>query len=146
MAASKLTVTIACPVEDVFAALTDVEKTHLWSAPAVEEHWTTPPPHGIGSRRHAVTQMLGRRTENDAEVTEYEPNRHWAMTSVSGPPFTVSADFSPVAGGTRVDWTWSFDFTGPMRLASGPAAWMFGRLFAKDLARLKRLMESGALG
>jgi uncharacterized protein YndB with AHSA1/START domain len=142
----QVSVTIARPLEDVFAVLTDVEKTHLWAAPSVEEHWTTPPPYGIGSRRHAVTQMLGRRMENDAEVTEFEPNRHWTMKSVSGPPFAASADFARVAGGTRVDWTWSFDFTGPMRLAGRPVAWMVGRLFAKDLARLKRLMESGDLG
>src|SRR5207302_10747089 len=48
-------------------------------APTVEEHWTTPGPVGVGSRRHAVTSYLGRRTENDAEVSEFEPNRKWTM-------------------------------------------------------------------
>jgi uncharacterized protein YndB with AHSA1/START domain len=145
MATAQLSVTIARPLEEVFAVLTDVEKTHIWSAPAVEEHWTTPPPYGIGSRRHAIAQMMGRRTENDAEVTAYELNRRWEMKSVSGPGFVVSAEFSPVTGGTRVDWTWILDFHGPMRLVERPATWVFGRLFAKDLVRLKKLMEAGSL-
>jgi uncharacterized protein YndB with AHSA1/START domain len=145
MADARLTITIGRPLEEVFALLTDVEKTSTWSAPAVEEHWTTPPPHAIGSRRHAVTSMMGMRSQNDAEVTGYDPNRSWTMKSVSGPPFVVSAIFQPVDGGTQVDWTWSFNFRGPLRLFEPMVTTMFGRQFAKDLARLKKLMESGAL-
>ena len=86
MAKAEVSVTIDRPLEDVFAVLTDVEKSATWSAPTVEEHWTTPGPVGVGSRRHAVTRYLGRRAENDAEVSEFEPNRKWTMCSLSGPP------------------------------------------------------------
>ena len=88
---------------------------------------------------------MGRTSENDAQLTAIEPNRAWAMKSVSGPSFAVSTAFEPVEGGTRVDWTWSFNFRGPLKLFESFAASMFGRQFAKDLARLKELMESGAL-
>ncbi len=117
MADARLTITIRRPLEDVFAVLTDVEKTSTWSAPAVEEHWTTPPPHGIGSRRHAVTSMMRMRSQNDAEVTGYDPNRSWTMKSISG----------------------------LLRLFEPMVTSLFGRQFAKDLAHLKELMESGAL-
>ena len=50
MAKAEVSVTIDRPLEDVFAVLTDVEKTATWSAPTVEEHWTTPGPVGVGSR------------------------------------------------------------------------------------------------
>jgi len=66
-------ITIGRPIEDVFAILTDVEKTGLWYPVDVEEHWTSPPPLGVGSTRHAVVRMGGRRSENDAVVTEYDP-------------------------------------------------------------------------
>ena len=145
MAETQLSVMIARPLEEVFAVLTDPNKTPRWSAPAVEEQWITPGPAGIGSRRRAVTQLMGRRSENVAEVTAYEPNRMWEMTSVAGPPFVVRARFAPVDSGTRVDWTWSFDFRGPLRLFGPLVAGIFGRQFAKDLARLKRMMESGEL-
>jgi Polyketide cyclase / dehydrase and lipid transport len=145
MADARISITIRRPLEDVFAVLTDVEKTSTWSAPAVGEHWTTPPPHGIGARRHAVTSMMGIRSQNDAEVTGYDLNHSWTMKSVSGPPFVVSATFQPVEGGTRVDWTWSFTFRGPLKLFDPMVTSLFARQFAKDLTRLKKLMESGAL-
>jgi uncharacterized protein YndB with AHSA1/START domain len=145
MADARFSFTIARPLEEVFAVLTDPEKTPKWSAPAVEEHWITPGPPTIGSRRLAVTRLMGRRSQNVAEVTAYEPNRMWEMKSVSGPPFVVRATFAPVEGGTRVDWTWSFDLQGPMRPFRPLVARLFGRLFANDLVRLKRMMETGEL-
>ena len=60
MADARFTFTISRPLEEVFAVLTDPEKTPKWSAPAVEEHWITPGPPTIGSRRLAVTQLMGR--------------------------------------------------------------------------------------
>ena len=145
MADARLRVIISRPLEEVFAVLTDPEKTPKWSAPAVEEHWITPGPPTIGSRRLAVTQLMGRRSQNIAEVTAYEANRMWEMKSVSGPPFVVRAIFAPVEGGTQVDWTWSFLLRGPLRPYGPIVAWLFGRLFAKDLVRLKRMMETGEL-
>ena len=145
MADARLSVTIFRPLEEVFAVLTDPENTPKWSAPAVEERWITPGPPTIGSRRLAVTQMMGMRSKNNAEVTALEPNRLWEMRSVSGPSFVVRAAFEPVEGGTRVDWTWSFHLQGPMRPFGPLVAWLFGRVFAKDLVRLKRMMETGEL-
>ena len=145
MAVARLSVTIARPLEEVFAVLTDPEKTPKWSAPAVEEHWITPGPPAIGSRRIAVTQLLGRRSQNIAEVTAYEPNRMWEMKSVSGPRFLARAEFAPIDGGTRVDWTWSFDLQGPMRVFAPLVMSIVGRQFTKDFARLKRIMETGEL-
>ena len=56
------------PIEDVFAVLTNVEFTGRWYPAKVEEWWTSPPPHGIGSTRRARTWVLGRPMENDAIV------------------------------------------------------------------------------
>lgn len=144
-AEASTTIVIERPLEDVWAILTDPEKSAIWSTPTVEEHWLTPPPVGVGSRRRAVNRAFGRQTQNDAEVTEYEPNRLWTMATISGPRFTARATFEAVAEGTRVDWTWS------MRLGRGlgllepsVARWFVGR-FAKDLERLKVLMETGQL-
>lgn len=145
MAEAQLSVTISRPLEEVFAVLTDPEKTPKWSSPAVEEHWITPGPPAIGSRRVAVTRLLGRRSQNIAEVTAYEANRMWEMKSVSGPPFVVRAIFAPVEGATRVDWTWTLLQRGPIRPFGPIVARLFGLLFARDLVRLKRMMDTGEL-
>jgi len=145
MADARFSFTIARPLEEVFAVLTDPEKTPKWSAPAVEEHWTTPGPPTIGSRRLAVTQLMGRRSQNIAEVTAYEPNRMWEMKSVSGPRWVARAEFARTDGGTRVDWTWNFDLRGPMRVVAPLVTWLVGRQLTKDFAQLKRMMETGEL-
>ncbi len=66
MAETRSAITIRRPIDDVFAVLTDVTKTGRRVPTRVEERWTSPPPHAVGSTRRATTWMLGRRVENDA--------------------------------------------------------------------------------
>ena len=140
------TITIARPIEEVFAVLTDVEKTGRWFPGEVVEHWVTPPPHGVGSRRRAVVRMFGRRTENEAEAIEYDPPRRAALRGTSpNAPFVVTLDFLPVAGGTRVDVASRIDLSGPARIASPILTWLYGRGWSRGLANLKRMMETGEL-
>ena len=104
MATSQVQITIARPIEDVFGVLTNVEHTAKWFPVDVDEHWTSPPPHGVGSTRHAVINAFGRRSENDAIVTEYDPPHRGVMVvDTPGVTATVALDFTPVDGGTRVD-------------------------------------------
>ncbi len=126
--------------------LTDVEKAGTWFPGSVEEHWTSPPPHGVGSTRHAVVTMLGRRSENDAVVTEYLPP-HRAVIRGTSPnaPFVGTLDFRTVAEGTRVDVTTAIELRGAMRLLGRPFIGWYGRAWTRGLANLKQLMESGAL-
>jgi uncharacterized protein YndB with AHSA1/START domain len=130
-------------VDDVFAVLTDPERTPTWSASAEEERWITPPPHGLGSRRMAVTRSLGRRRENEAEVIAFEPGRAWTMRSVRGPAFEATARFGEVGTGTRVEWTWTFSGAGGalMRVFAP----VFRQRFGADLETLKEMMERGDL-
>ena len=139
-------ITIERPIEDVFAVLTDVEKTGTWFPGEVEEHWTSPPPHGVGSTRHAVARMFGRRSENDAVATVYEPPHRAAMQGTSpNAPFLVTLDFQREGAGTRVEVTSDILLRGVSRLFGPLVAACYGRAWARGLATLKRLMESGAL-
>ncbi len=133
-------------IEDVFAILTDVENTGKWFPGNVEEHWTSLPPHGVGSTRHAVVTVLGRRTENDAVVTEYESPHRAAMKGTStNAPFLATILFAPDGGGTRVEVTSVITLGGAMRIFGPLVAALYGRSWARGLANLKRMMESGAL-
>jgi Polyketide cyclase / dehydrase and lipid transport len=139
-------VTIRRRIEDVFAVLTDVEKAGVWFPGDVEEHWTSPPPHGVGSTRHAIVRMGGRRTENDAVVTVYDPPRRAAMAGTSpNAQFVATLVFKREGEATAVEVTTELRLRGPSRIA-GPffAAW-YGRAWARGLETLKRLMESGEL-
>jgi uncharacterized protein YndB with AHSA1/START domain len=139
-------ITIRRPIEDVFAVLTDVEKTEIWFPWDVQERWTSPPPHGVGSTRHAVVQMRGRRSENDAIITEYDPPFRAAMAGTSSnAPFVATLVFSREGEATRVEATTEIVLRGASRIA-GPifAAW-YGRAWARGFETLKSLMESSEL-
>jgi uncharacterized protein YndB with AHSA1/START domain len=138
--------TINRPIEDVFAVLTDVERTGTWFPGNVEEHWTSPAPHGVGSTRHAVVTMFGRRTENDAVATEYEPPYRAVMKGTSpNAPFVVTLTFARSGNGTSVEVTSEIMLRGALRIFGPLVTLIYGRSWARGFANLKRLMESGAL-
>ena len=145
-----LSITIARPVEDVFAVLTDPTQSRRWSANAIEGEVITHGPPGGGSRRRAVAKgPFGGTMENVMEVTELEPNRKVALKLISAPWGGTGRTwytFAPVEGGTRVDWTWEMEPGGLWKpLGSRPFMAMFGRRLQRDLDNLKVMMESGQL-
>ena len=147
MSVVSLSVSILRPVEDVFAVLTDVGQAAKWSR-ALEEQLITPGPLRVGSRRRAVVPTFGGRTmENEMELTELEPDRRLAMRGVAGFPFPVRivAELEPADGGTLLRWTTYMEPGGVAKLLGPVLAASYKRSFAKDLANLKSMMESGAL-
>lgn len=146
MAKATSRITIQRSVEDVFAVLTDVEQTGRWFPVDVEEHWTSPPPHGVGSTRHAIVTMFGRRSENDAVTTEYDPPFRAAMRGTSSnAPFAATLAFADDGSRTRVTVTTEFLLRGPSRIAGPVITFLYGRMWGKGLRELKRMMEAGEL-
>lgn len=90
--------------------------------------------------------MGGRRSENDAVVTEYDPPLRASITGTSpNAPFVTTLVFSREGAATLVEVTTELRFRGLSRIA-GPffAKWL-GRSWARGLATLKRMMESREL-
>ncbi len=134
------------PIEDVFAVLTNVENAGKWFPGNVQEWWTSPPPHGVGSTRRARVKMGFMTTENDAVTTVFEPPHRAGMKGTSrNAPFEVMLTFESVGGGTQVNATLEMFVRGPAKLFAP----MFGRWYGKNwnqgMANLKRMMESGEL-
>ncbi len=142
-----LSVTIQRPAGDVFAVLADLGSAARWSS-ALEEELLTPGPLRVGSRRRAVVPTFaGRTTENEMELTELVPDRRLAMRGVAGFPFPVRilAELEPAGGGALLRWTTWLEPGGAARLTIPVLAASYRRSFSRDLARLKSMMESGAL-
>ena len=139
-------ITIGRPIEDVFAVLTDVEKTERWFPLKVREWWTSEPPHGVGSTRRARVTIGWFTTENDAVATAYEPPTLAVMRGTSAnAPFEATLRFEPAGDGTRVDVTIELSLRGPARLVGGMFARWYGRSWERGLSRLKAMMEAGEL-
>ena len=146
-ASTTMTVTIARPVEDVFAVLSDVEKVATWSSNTIEETLLTPGPLRKGSRRRAIVKgFAGRTMQNEAEMVEFEQDRHMVVKILDAPvPAQIVIDFTPVDGGTRLDWTGIVSPRGILAPTGFLIARFYRMAFEKDLRNLKALMDKREL-
>jgi len=142
-ASSTMTVTIARPVEDVFAVLSDVKKVPIWSRNTIDETLLTPGPLRKGSRRRAVIKgFAGRTMQNEAEMIEFEPNRRMVVEVLDAPmPARIVIEFTPVDVGTRLDWTGIISPRGILAPTAFLVARFYRMAFEKDLRNLKALMD-----
>jgi len=142
-ASTTMTVTIARPVEDVFAVLSDVTNVPIWSSNTIEETLLTPGPLRKGSRRRAVIKgFAGRTMQNEAEMIEFEPNRRMVVEVLDAPmPARIVIEFTQVDGGTRLDWTGILAPKGILAPTAFLAARFYRMAFEKDLRSLKALMD-----
>jgi len=146
MVKDETSVTINRPIEDVFAVLSNPETGPKWSSIAIEEKWTSPEPHGVGSTFRSAGKILGRRIEADHEVTVFEPNHRIAMKTESGPTAgRLLMTFEQVEGGTKVVFDAEFEARGLVKLAKPLWMKLGRRQWDRDLATLKSLMEARAL-
>ena len=142
-----MTVTIARPVEDVFAVLSDVKNAPIWSSNTIDETLLTPGPLRKGSRRRALIKgFAGRTMQNEAEMIEFEPNRRMVVEVLDAPmPVRIVIGFTPVDGGTRLDWTGILSPKGILAPTAFLAARFYRLAFEKDLRNLKALMDQREL-
>jgi uncharacterized protein YndB with AHSA1/START domain len=77
-------VVINCPVENVFAFVTDFCKVPLWM-PVRDLRPTSSGPIGIGSTYAQSAEFLGQRFEGTIQVTEYDPPQTFAFKIIHGP-------------------------------------------------------------
>ena len=135
-------IVIERPVGEVFAYVAEPANAPEWQSGVLSTTKTTGEPMRAGVRWDETRAFLGRRVHGTLEATEYEPDRRFALRSVSGGvPIEIRHLFEPFDGGTRV-----------RILAEGDPG-RFGRLGGRfvrraaerqlkgDFARLKRVLE-----
>ena len=131
------------PASEVFAYLTDANRLPEWQSGAVEAQWQGE--RGQGARIREVRRFLGRRMETELEVTEYEPDRRFALRAVSGPvPFSVTHVLEPRNGGTRVLFVGEGEPGGFFKVGEPVVARVAERQFRNDFETLKDVLEAGA--
>ena len=129
------------PPSEVFEYLTDAASLPEWQSSAVEAHWEGE--KARGARVREVRKFLGRRMESELEVTEYEPDRRFALKVLSGPvPFSVLQTLEPRNGGTRVTFLGEGEPGGFFKLAEPIVARTAERQFKSDFETLKDVLEA----
>ena len=135
-------------VAEVAAYAGDPTNAPEWYANIRSIEWRTPPPIGVGSRLDFVAQFLGRRLVYTYEVIELLPGRRLVMRTAQGPfPMETTYTWEPVDGTrTKMSLRNRGNPSGFARITEPVMVAAVRRANQKDLARLKRLLESGDPG
>ena len=89
----EVTIHINRPVEQVFTFLADTKNLRTWQSDLVENEQLTEEPLRVGSRFREVRRTGPRQSEIQAEITVFEPNKHFATKTLTKPQVTVSYAF-----------------------------------------------------
>jgi uncharacterized protein YndB with AHSA1/START domain len=138
-------VTIARPVDAVFAYLADGEKCPQWRSGVLDIKRVSGD-GGVGTRyRQGVKGPMGRRIAADYEVTAYEPNRRIEFQAVAGPARPHGRyDLAPNDGGTRLTFSLDAELSGLRKLLMGAAVQRTMDLEVNALDQLKQVLEAQA--
>lgn len=130
------------PVGDVFAYATDPARLSTWQTNTVSAVQEGEGPLGLGSRLREIHRAPGgKQLESVVEVSEYEPDRTFALHVMQGTPVHARMTFAPAEGGTLVRFRGHGQLTGAMRLAQPLLQRVLKRQFASQCATLKHVLE-----
>jgi carbon monoxide dehydrogenase subunit G len=141
----KVSIVINRPLEEVFGFLSDLENNLKWRSGMIEAKKISAGPIGVGTTYRMINNFLGRQTEGEAVVTEYELNRKYATMNKSGLPIRTQRTFEPVTEGTRVTFSVETELGGLFKLVEPLMARIGKRRLEADAARVKNIIESGAV-
>lgn len=115
-----------------------------WYVNIASVQWQTPPPVGVGSRMSFVARFLGRRLAYTYEVVEFAPGERLVMRTAQGPfPMETTYTWQPHGDcATRMTLRNRGEPSGFASIGAPVMAAAMRRANAKDLAALKRLLES----
>lgn len=136
------TLTIDCPVTDVFAYLSDVAHRPRYVSSQREAHQTSTGPVAVGTTFVATSSKFPHRGTT-FEITEYEPDRRLAWKSLSGTPITTSWGFQPSGANTRISFSRLIERHGLLRLPESLVEELANESVSRELAALNRQLDVG---
>ena len=122
------------------AIMFDPRRDPEWIGGTRSVELETPDPTAVAARTRRTGGFLGRKFSWVTEVAEHVPDALLRMKFVEGPMRgEVSYIVAPQGNGSVV----SIRNRGESRFSVPGMAWMLRRSVAKDLERLKRIVEEG---
>lgn len=136
------TLTIQCPIGEVFAFIADGEQCPRWRSGILDIRRVSG--EGIGTKyAQGVRGPMGRRIAADYEITAYDLNRRIEFKTTAGPVRPDGRyDVEAVDGGTRLTFTLAAELSGFRKLLMGS---MVQRTMDAEVAALqnvKRILEA----
>jgi uncharacterized protein YndB with AHSA1/START domain len=139
----ELTLEVACPAENVFAALTDLEHLPDWQSSSVSSK--ADGPLAVGTRIREQRTLMGRVLDNELEVTAFDPPRRITLEGRSGPvPLSIDHELVEDDGKTVLHVRAKAEPGSLFRLAEPMIARTVEQELRADFERLKGRLEAGA--
>jgi uncharacterized protein YndB with AHSA1/START domain len=137
------TVTIHRAPRDVFAFLADFENIPKWNYAIEKTTKASPGPVGAGTTYRQV-RSVPRRSQEDFEVTVFEPATRLAVRGQAGPfHATTSYLLEATAGATRLTNDVALELShAVLRPIAALAVPRVKAAVAQNLAKLKQILES----
>jgi uncharacterized protein YndB with AHSA1/START domain len=131
------------PVAEVFDYVTDPSKLATWQTNTVSAVQEGDGPVGLGTRIREVHRGPGgREAKSVVEVSEYEPNRTFALRVVEGTPIHARITFEQLDDGTLMRFRVHGRLGGAMRILEPLVRPALRRQFRQHCARLKDVLEA----
>jgi uncharacterized protein YndB with AHSA1/START domain len=136
-------VEIERPVEDVFRYLADFENIPRWNYAIQETTKVSHGPVGVGTT-YRQTRTVPSRSEEEFEVTVFEPDTRLAIRGALG-PFASELEYrlEPVGGRTHLTNEVELKPRGLVGLAGQLAGSRIKGAVARNLGELKSILETG---
>lgn len=137
-------VVIDRPPAEVAAFAADPTNAPKWYVNIKSVELQTEPPIRVGSRIAFTAQFMGRQLAYTYEIVEMVPDAKFVMRTAQGPfPMETTYTWQPVGhGSTRMTLRNRGEPSGFSRITAPLMASAMRRATRKDLAQLKRLLES----
>ena len=131
------------PVGEVFGYVTDPSKLATWQTNTVSAAQEGDGPVELGTRIREIHRGPGgREAESVVEVSEFEPNRTFALRVVEGTPIHARITFEELDEGTLMRFRVHGRLGGAMRLLEPLVRRVLRRQFGGYCATLKGVLES----
>jgi carbon monoxide dehydrogenase subunit G len=134
-------ITIERTPHDVFAFVSNLENVPKWNYAIVETRKASEGPVTVGTMYRQV-RSLPSRSEETLQVTEFEPDRRFAVAGGLGPlEGTLTYELEEVGGSTRLTNSADVQARGIAKLAAPIASSRVRGAVAENLEALKQLLE-----
>ena len=138
-------ISINCPVQQVFDFVSNFENDKYWWEAVIETQKLTPGPIGVGTEFDELTKVLFVRVQNHLRVTKHQPPTLICYRNESPQlSYDLEYHFAPEQNGTTFTLVATLEFKGALRLLFPIAMSTLHGQLDRSFDILKRHLESHA--